>query len=78
MTFTISYDPLWETLSSQSVKKIDLVRQGIVTPAALKRLQKGEPVSLNVLGNICVGLGVGPEEVMAFKALDGTIPEMRV
>ena len=73
MTFTISYDPLWETLRARKLSKIDLARRGIITPAALKRLQKGEPVSLNVLGNICVWLGVGPGDVVEFKALDGAM-----
>lgn len=78
MTFMISYEPLWETLRSHSLHKIDLVRNGVVTSAALKKLQKDEPVSLNVVGSICVGLGVGPEDVVVFKKLDGNIPEMRL
>ena len=72
MTFTISYEPLWTTLRSRGLHKIDLVKQGIVTASTLKKLQKGEPVSLNVLGNICVGLGIGPEDMVQFKLLDGT------
>ncbi len=73
MSFVISYDPLWATLQSRRMKKIDLVKQGIVTPAALKKLQIGDPISLTVVGKICVGLEVTPNDVVGFKALDGGV-----
>ena len=71
--FTISYEPLWRTLSTMNLKKIDLVKNGIITQSALTKIQRGDPVSLNVIGKICVGLGVGPEAVVEFKTLDGTV-----
>lgn len=67
--FTISYEPLWSLLRGRGLKKIDLVRQFGLSPSALKKLEKGEPVSLNVLGTICVRFGVGPESVVEFRAL---------
>ena len=73
MTFTISYEQLWRTLSAMNLKKIDLVKKGLISAAALKKLQNHEPVSLNVLGKICIGLGVGIEDVVEFKILDGTV-----
>lgn len=73
MTCMISYDPLWATLKSRGLKHIDLVWQNIITPSALKKLQRGEPVSLNVVGSICVGLGITPNDVVEFKILDGKI-----
>ena len=73
MSFTISYDPLWATLQSHDMKKIDLVRKGLVSPSALKKLQNHEPVSLNVVGTICVGLGVEVQDVVEFKVLDGKV-----
>ena len=71
MPFTISYEPLWRTLQSRDMKKIDLVRGGFVTSSALKKLQNHEPVSLNVIGRICIGLGVEVGDVVEF--LDGTV-----
>ena len=71
MTFTISYSPLWETLKTQNLHQIDLVKRQIISPAALKKLQRGEPVSLNVVGTLCVALGVTVENVVTFKAMDG-------
>ena len=71
MSFTISYEPLWRTLSARGMKKIDLVKKGYISASALKRMQQPEPVSLNVIGSISVGLGVGIEAVVEFKILDG-------
>ena len=74
-SFTISYEPLWTTLSAMNLKKIDLVKNGIITSAALKKIQRGDPVSLNVVGSICVGLGVGIEDVVEIKTL-GTVKSL--
>ena len=75
-SFTISYEPLWTTLSAMNLKKIDLVKNGIITSAALKKIQRGDPVSLNVVGSICVGLGVGIEDVVEIKTLGGTVKSL--
>ena len=53
----LSYEPLWETLRSQGLLHVDLTRNGIITSAALKKLERGEPVSLNVVRQLCDGLG---------------------
>ena len=71
--FTISYEPLWRTLSTMNLKKIDLVKYGIITSTTLKKIRCGDPVSLNVIGKICIGLGVSVEDVVEFKTLDGTV-----
>ena len=68
-SFTISYEPLWTKLSAMNLKKIDLVKNGIITSAALKKMQRSDPVSLNVVGSICVGLGVEIEDVIEIKTL---------
>ena len=51
-------------------------KNGIITSTTLKKIRCGDPVSLNVLGKICVGLGVGPEAVVEFKTLDGTVKSL--
>ena len=48
-------------------------KNGIITSTTLKKIRCGDPVSLNVIGKICVGLGVGVEDVVEFKTLDGTV-----
>ena len=73
MGFSISYAPLWQTLKDRGLKKIDLVRLNIITPAALKKMEKTEPVSLNAIGKIAVTLGVGAGDVVEFVRGDEMI-----
>jgi len=63
----LSYYPLWETLASRDLRHIDLVRNGIITSGALKKLERGEPVSLNIVGQLCEELGVPVEQVIEFR-----------
>ena len=63
----LSYDPLWETLARQNLRHVDLVRNGIITSAALKKLERDEPISLKVVGQLCEGLGVKVEQVIEFR-----------
>ena len=65
----LSYDPLWKTLAARGLHHVDLVRNGIITSAALKKLERDEPVSLKVVGQLCEGLGVRVEQVIEFKAV---------
>ena len=65
----LSYDPLWKTLASRDLHHVDLVRSGIITSAALKKLERDEPVSLKVVGQLCEGLGVRVEQLIKFKAV---------
>ena len=63
----LTYDPLWQTLTAQNLHHVDLVRNDIITAAALKKLERDDPVSLKVVGQLCGGLGVGVERVIGFK-----------
>lgn len=63
----ISYDPLWDTLRKRNMKKLAL--REIISPAAMKKLQNVEPVSLNVLMKICEFLDVPIEDVVQFKRI---------
>ena len=65
----LSYDPLWKTLDDHGLHHVDLIRQGIITSAALKKLERDEPISLKVVGQLCEGLGVRVEQVIEFKAV---------
>lgn len=65
----LSYDPLWKTLDDHGLHHVDLIRQGIITSAALKKLERDEPISLKVVGQLCEGLGVRVDQVIEFKAV---------
>ena len=65
----LSYDSLWKTLDDHGLHHVDLIRQGIITSAALKKLERDEAVSLKVVGQLCEGLDVRVEQVIEFKAV---------
>ena len=50
-----------------NMKKVDL--KEVISPAALKKLQKQETVSLNVLMKLCEALDVPVEKVVAFRRI---------
>ena len=49
----ISYSKLWHTMLDKRVKKKELEEYAGVTHYAMIQMGKGEPVSLEVLANIC-------------------------
>ena len=63
----LSYDPLWETLTTRGMKKVNL--QSIISSAILKKLQNNEPVSLNVLMKLCETLDTSIDRVVSFRNL---------
>ena len=64
----ISYKPLWHTLVSLDLKKMDLVKRGSVSRATLAKLGKNEYVALEVIDRICTDLGCPIEAVVEIKA----------
>jgi len=63
----LSYEPLWTTLASRGMAKKSLVENRITTSAAYKKLEREEPVSLNVVRQLCEGLDARVEQVIEFK-----------
>lgn len=64
----VSYKPLWHTLVSLDLKKMDLVKRGAVSRATLAKLGKNEYVALEVIDRICTDLGCPIEAVVEIKA----------
>ena len=64
----VSYKPLWHTLLSMDLKKMDLVKRGAVSRATLAKLGKNEYVALVVIDRICTDLGCPIEAVVEIKA----------
>lgn len=67
----ISYKPLWHTLLSKDMKKMDLVNRGIVARSTLAKMGKDEYVALEVLDRICSKLGCPIEAVVEIKPAAG-------
>ena len=66
--YMVSFKPLWHTLLSLDLKKMDLVKRGIVSTATLAKLGKNEYVALEVIDRICTELGCPIEAVVEIKA----------
>ena len=67
----VSYKPLWHTLLSLDLKKMDLVGRGVVSRATLAKMGKDEYVALEVLDRICSELGCPIEAVVEVKRAQG-------
>ena len=53
---TFSYNKLWKLLIDNNMLKKDLMQQANITSTTIAKMGKNEPVSLVVLGRICVAL----------------------
>ena len=49
----ISYDKLWMLLKTNKMKKNDLAKAADITGYSMTKLNKNEPVSLEILIRIC-------------------------
>ncbi len=66
----VSYQPLWDTLSSRGMIHKDLVRLGLISAAMLKKMEHREPVSLNVLMTVCDHLYLPVESAVKFERVE--------
>lgn len=67
----VSYKPLWHTLLSHDMKKMDLVGRGVVSRATLAKMGRDEYVALEVIDRICSELGYPIEAVVEVKRAQG-------
>lgn len=64
----ISYKPLWHTLLSLDMKKMDLVARGIVSRSTLAKMGRNEYIALELVDRICTELGCPIAEVIEVVA----------
>jgi len=62
-----SYDPLWKLLIDKHMKKKDLKNLTHLAPATIAKLSKNEPVSMEVLGKICVVLECNIGDIVSIE-----------
>lgn len=60
----VSYDKLWKMLIDKKMKKVDLMRTAQISSNALSHLSKDEPVSIEVIGKICLALECTPNDIL--------------
>ena len=60
----LSYEPLWKTLISKSLKRTDLVNNKIISSSTLAKLGKNEPVNSQIYDKICLFLDCEIEDIV--------------
>ena len=53
-------------IRNKKMKKVDLMRMAHISSNALSHLSKDEPVSIEVIGKICLALECTPNDVLEF------------
>lgn len=61
-----SYKRLWIQLIEKDMKKIELKRASGITSAALAKMGKNEPITMEALGKICTTLKCRLEDIVEF------------
>lgn len=51
-----SYNKLWKLLIDKNMMKKDLMHQTKITSSTMAKMGRGEAVSLDILGRICIAL----------------------
>ena len=62
----VSYKKLWKLLIDRDMKKKELARLAEINPTTVSKMSRGENVSVDVLGKICVSLGCKLDDIMEF------------
>jgi len=60
----ISYIKLWKLLLDKNMKKTDLLDVADISSTTLAKLSKNQPVSMDVMGRICMALSCDIGDVM--------------
>jgi putative transcriptional regulator len=61
-----SYAPLWKLLIDRNMKKTDLLSMAGIYSQTLANMGKNKPVSMDVLGKICLALNCRIEDILEF------------
>lgn len=62
----VSYKKLWHILVDRNMKKKDLEEAAGITHYQMYKLANDKNITTDVIGAICVALGVKPDDIMDF------------
>lgn len=68
---TVSYKKLWKLLIDHDMKKKDLAKAAGISNYTITKMSKGENVTVDILGKICLALNCNIDDIMEFL-LDDT------
>ena len=63
---TVSYKRLWKLLIDRDLKKKDLIDMAGISPYVISKMNKGENITVEVVGRICRALDCTPNDIMEF------------
>ena len=62
----VSYKKLWKLLIDKDMKKKDLEAAAEISNYTITKMNRGENVTVDVIGKICKALNCTPDEIMEF------------
>lgn len=63
---TVSYKRLWKLLIDRDLKKKDLIDIAGISHYVISKMNKGENITVEVVGKICRALDCTPNDIMEF------------
>ena len=63
---SVSYKKLWKLLIDKDMKKKDLEAAAEISNYTITKMNRGENVTVEVIGKICKALNCTPDEIMEF------------
>jgi conserved domain protein len=63
---TVSYKKLWKLLIDHDMKKKDLAKAAGISNYTITKMSKGENVTVDILGKICLALNCSIDDIMEF------------
>ena len=61
---SIRYIKLWKLLLDKGMKKTDLIKIADISTTTLAKLSKNQPVSMEVMGRLCLALSCDIGDIM--------------
>lgn len=65
-----SYKKLWKLLIDRDMKKKDLMARAQISSFTIRKLNRGENVTTDVLGKICKALNCSFDDICEFEDTD--------
>lgn len=62
----VSYKRLWHLLLDKNMKKKELAEKAQLTDYSVRKLNRNENVTTEVIGKICMALDCTPDDIMEF------------
>lgn len=66
----VSYKKLWKLLIDKDMKKKDLMSQAEISAFTVRKLNRGENVTVDILGRICKVLSCTLDDICEFIDID--------